>query len=162
MEKKTVIVINGRSRVGKDTLCEIAGHTFKVRNVSSITPVKEIALLYGWDGVKDERGRKLLIALKKAFTEYNDMPMQYLRDQYNDFKRSDEEIMFVHIREPQEIERFRKIIPCTTLLIKRESAEVFALGNDNDTSNYMYDVVFENNKPLEESGADFIKLIERI
>ena len=52
---KVAIVINGAGGVGKDTLCELAAKHFKVMNISSITPIKEIAALCGWDGRKDDR-----------------------------------------------------------------------------------------------------------
>ena len=45
--KKLVMVINGRGGVGKDTLCDFAAAYFRVRNVSSITPVKELAAQCG-------------------------------------------------------------------------------------------------------------------
>ena len=40
---KTVLVINGAGGVGKDTLCAMAAEKFRVENISSITPIKEIA-----------------------------------------------------------------------------------------------------------------------
>ena len=40
---KTIIVINGAGGVGKDTLCNIAARHFAVWNISSITPIKELA-----------------------------------------------------------------------------------------------------------------------
>ena len=49
--KKAVIVINGAGGVGKDTLCDLAAKHFNVYNVSSITPIKEIASLCGWDEI---------------------------------------------------------------------------------------------------------------
>ena len=70
--KKAVIVINGAGGVGKDTLCDLAAKHFKVYNVSSITPIKEIAALCGWDGSKDDRSRKFLADLKQISVEYND------------------------------------------------------------------------------------------
>ena len=61
---KVVIVINGAGGVGKDTLCELASLHFKVFNVSSITPIKEIASMCGWSGAKDDKSRKFLSDLK--------------------------------------------------------------------------------------------------
>ena len=106
--KKLVIVINGSGGVGKDTLCELAAEHYKVKNVSSITPIKEIAALCGWDGKKDDKSRKFLSDLKRLCVEYNDYPTVWAREQYEDFKTGCEEIMFVHIREPEEIAKFVK------------------------------------------------------
>lgn len=44
---KIVIIINGRGGVGKDTLCDFAAKHYKVENISSITPIKDLAKLCG-------------------------------------------------------------------------------------------------------------------
>jgi Lrp/AsnC family leucine-responsive transcriptional regulator len=41
--KKLVVVINGAGGVGKDTLCSFAAQEYKVRNISSVDPIKELA-----------------------------------------------------------------------------------------------------------------------
>ena len=57
---KVAVVINGAGGVGKDTLCNLAAKHFRVLNVSSITPIKEIAAECGWRGEKDDKARKSL------------------------------------------------------------------------------------------------------
>ena len=47
---KLTIVINGKGGVGKDTLCRFAAERYKTRNISSITPIKELAAACGWQG----------------------------------------------------------------------------------------------------------------
>ncbi|MDR1766771.1 MAG: AAA family ATPase [Lachnospiraceae bacterium] len=105
---KTVIIINGRGGVGKDTLCEYVSKTHRVRNVSTITPIKDIARQFGWKGEKTDRDRKFLSDLKMAFAAYNDLPTEYLAEEYRKFMESDDEILFAHIREGAEIEKFKK------------------------------------------------------
>ena len=73
--EKTVIVINGAGGVGKDTLCEFAEKHFRVMNISSITPIKEIAAMCGWGGEKTDKARKFLSDLKALSIEYNDFPI---------------------------------------------------------------------------------------
>ena len=160
--KKLVIVINGRSGVGKDTLIGFAAKKYKVLNVSSIDRVKEIALFAGWDGIKDERGRKLLIDMKAALVSYDDLPTKYMADAAADFMKSGGQIMFVHIREAAEIRKFCAAVPCKTLLVTREAAEKFNLNQDDALADFKYDYTFENDKPIEESGADFVELIKKI
>ena len=70
---KVLIVINGKGGVGKDTLCDFAARHFKTRNISSVTPIKEIAKAGGWKGEKDAKARTMLSDLKKVFTEYNEI-----------------------------------------------------------------------------------------
>ena len=76
---KAVIVINGAGGVGKDTICDLAAKHFKVRNISSVDPIKEIATFCGWTGVKDDRARKFLhdltmSSLPSPLTSPTDMP----------------------------------------------------------------------------------------
>ncbi len=153
MEKR-VIIVNGRGGVGKDTLCALAARDYRVRNISSITPILEIARFAGWDGEKTPAARRLLSQLKQAFTEWNDLSFQYCMAQYAAFLQSEDEILFVHIRETAEIERFRQAVgaDCQTLLVRRQAVEQTGpLGNhaDDDVSHYHYDYYFYNDGPLD-------------
>lgn len=162
---KKVIVINGRGGVGKDTLCEVAGQHYKVMNVSSIDPIKELARQIGWNGEKDHRSRKLLADMKRIVVEYNDYPTSYLQDIYYKFKTQDLDIMFVHIREPEEIHKFKQMNAgnCVTLLVKRSEVEhLFGNNADDNVENYHYDYIFDNSGSLEESSIAFIELIGQI
>ena len=69
--EKIVVIINGKGGVGKDTLCDALSSKYTVRNVSSITPIKEIAQLGGWQGGKQNKDRKFLADLKKLFKKRN-------------------------------------------------------------------------------------------
>lgn len=165
--KKLAIVINGAGGVGKDTLCELAAKHFKVKNISSITPIKNIAALCGWDGKKDNKARKFLSDLKKLCVEYNDYPTLWAKEQYNEFLGSDEEIMFVHIREPEEIQKFVDATDgaAKTLLIrggKRMSNEKYGNVSDDGVENYSYDLYYLNENSLDIAEAEFVELIKNI
>ena len=165
--KKAVLVINGQGGVGKDALCEIAERHFKVRNISSITPIKEIAKMCGWDGTKDDRSRKFLADLKQLSVEYNDYPTLWAMAQYEDFLTTDEEVMFVHIREPEEIAKFVAATggEARTLLIRGgERVRLSAYGNaaDDLVENYYYDYYYTNDKPLDVAKEEFTSLLRDI
>ena len=165
--KKLVIVINGSGGVGKDTLCELAARHYKVKNVSSITPIKEIAKLCGWDGKKDDKSRKFLSDLKRLCVEYNDYPTVWAKEQYEDFKAGAEEIMFVHIREPEEIAKFVKATDseAKTLLVRggaRMKKSAYGNVSDDGVENYAYDHYFMNDGTLDEAETDFCALLGRI
>ena len=98
---KRIIVINGTGGSGKDTFVEFVSKYKKVFNFSSIDKVKEVARVIGWEGKKTEKDRKFLSDLKKLTTEYNDMAFNSIKDAVQKFYSSDEEIMFIHIREPE-------------------------------------------------------------
>ena len=168
--KKTVIVINGSGGVGKDTLCEMAGKHFKVLNISSITPIKEIALSCGWDGEKTNKARKFLSDLKRLTTEFNDYPTEWIYKKYLSFLNSDDEIMFVHIREGEEIKKFveRTDNKARTLLIRGgkrfENKKNDAYGNASDdlVESYSYDYYFTNDLPLSETETAFCEFLNSI
>lgn len=163
--EKVVIIINGNGGVGKDTLCDFAGKRYRVTNISAITPIKEIAERYGWHGEKDAKSRKFLADLKKTFVEYNDLPYEYLKREYEKFLHDNSEILFVHIREGNEIEKFRQYVtvPCVTLLIKRECVlQSWGNSSDDNVEDYDYDYTYHNDKTLRQAPNDFGKLVDNI
>lgn len=164
--EKIVIIINGVGGAGKDTLCDLAAKYYKVKNVSAITPIKVIAQDCGWNGEKDAKSRKFLSDLKRVFIEYNDLPTKYLYTQYKEFLESKNEILFVHIREKEEIEKFKKLvnIRCKTLLVDRQNINVEKWGNtsDDEVRNYQYDLYFNNNRSLAEVEKEFISFLNSL
>ena len=159
--KKLVVVINGAGGVGKDTMCGFVAKEYKVRNVSSVDPIKAIARMAGWDGDKSDKSRKMLSDLKMLFTQYNDLCLRYIKEQYGLFLLSDEQVMFVHIREPEEIARFVAVAPehIKTLLITNSAKElhVYQNASDDNVERYDYDGQYDNCLSLEETEAAFMK-----
>ncbi len=164
--KKIVIIINGRGGVGKDTLCDLAAKHFKIKNISAITPIKEIAQNYGWNGQKDSKSRKFLSDLKRVFIDYNDLPTKYLYEQYRMFLEDDSQFLFIHIREKEEIEKIKKLIniKCLTLLIQRNQNDTKKWGNasDDEVENYNYDLSYNNDRSLLETEKEFVAFLEKI
>ena len=156
---KVVIIINGHGGTGKDTLCGFAGKNYRTVNVSSAEPIKEIARRYGgWQGEKDEKSRKFLADLKQLFAAYNDLPLRYLVEEYKKFSESGAEILFVHIREGEEIDKFKRQVelPCVTLLVRRNSVrQQWGNASDDNVENYDYDYCYDNDKELSEAEEDF-------
>ncbi len=163
--EKTVIVINGNGGVGKDTLCNFVSQKYKVKNVSAIDPVKDIAWQCGWRGEKDPKSRKFLADLKKLIVDYSDYPYIYLIEEYEKFRKDDAQILFVHIREGEEIEKFKKAVRlrCITLLIRRQNVQKF-WGNESDDNveRYAYDYYYDNDKILSETKNDFLRFFEHM
>ncbi len=165
--KKTVFVINGAGGVGKDTLCDLASKHFKVYNVSSIDPIKEIAAMTGWSGEKTDKARKFLSDIKRLTIEYNDYPTLWGKARFDEFMKSDNEIMFFHIREAEEI---RKYVEATdgiakTLLIRggnRMSKSHYGNASDDEVENYSYDYYFVNDKSLDETECAFCDFLRSI
>lgn len=153
-------IINGEPQAGKDTLvslfrdiiAEYENHK-TVLNYSSVDKVKELALKIGWDGVKDDKGRKLLSDLKSVLNDYNDLPYQSLIA----FKKSsdvllgiDNYYLFFHIREPEQIERLKKELNCITIIVtSNRISKKFNNKSDNSVNNYNYDITIENNSSID-------------
>lgn len=150
--EKEIIIINGTGGSGKDTFVEFASKYAKILNFSSVDKVKEIARLIGWNGQKNEKDRKFLSDLKKLTTEYNEMSLRSILEAVQAFYSSACEIMFIHIREPEEIEKAKKNISgnVKTILIKRKGLEnINSNYSDASVDNYNYDYII-NNTTLEE------------
>ncbi len=166
--KKTAFIINGAGGAGKDTLCDIASKYHKTVNISSVDPIKKIAAQNGWQGEKTPEARKFLSELKRVFTEYNDLPLNYTLNIYREFLTDDNELFFVHIREPREIRRFKENAEklggkVLSIMIRSERCEkVYGNTSDDDVENYSYDAIYQNDLPLDEAEADFMAFLENI
>lgn len=159
--KKLTLVINGRGGVGKDTLCEVAATRYRVKNISSITPIKELAAQCGWQGEKTDRARRFLADLKALTAAYNDYPTAWITAQYREFLKGEEEILFVHIREAAEIEKFVRATDgqARTLLVRAErrmGAHTYGNASDDEVENYNYDYYFSNDGTPEEAAGEFL------
>lgn len=157
---KKIVIINGTGGSGKDTFVEFTSKYGKIINFSSIDKVKEIARHIGWDGGKTEKDRKFLSDLKKLTTEYNDMAFNSIKEAVDIFKKDDTDILFIHIREPEEIKRSVEEFNALTLLIKRENIEIIKSNySDASVENYDYDYIINNTtlEKLEERAKEFVE-----
>lgn len=162
---KKIIVINGSGGVGKDTFVEYCSKYTEVLNISSVDKVKEAAnVLTGWAGEKDEKSRKLLSDLKEIGIQYNDAPFKYITNMVEEFKNSDKQLMFIHIREAQEIEKCKKSFGANTILITNKNVSSITTNHsDKDVLEFNYDYHIENDgtlEELEEKAKEFVSSLE--
>ena len=155
-----VIVINGMGTSGKDTFIDLFAEVCKERGnysvfrFSSVDKVKEYAYLMGWDGMKDNKGRRFLSDIKDALTLYSDAPYRYMEEQVNDIKDSftkdTNAFVFFHVREPIEIKKMVDRLNATTLFIGRPSivSDSFTNHADKDVEDYPYDYFVLNDGTL--------------
>lgn len=144
-----VIVINGAGTSGKDTfidlfteVCKEDYGRYSVYRFSSVDEVKHFATLIGWDGVKDDKGRRFLSDLKDAMTLYNDAPFNYMKRKIDEVSSMENNaFVFFHVREPNEIKKVVDRLGAITLLIERPMVKSDSFTNhaDKDVNDYQYD-----------------------
>jgi len=135
-------------------------------NYSSVNKVKMIAKSAGWDGGKTEKDRKFLSDLKVLTSEYNDMPYNDITEIINVFKQNNCQFLFLHIREPQEIQRLVNDFGSKTLLITNKNVkQIKSNMADANVQNFKYDFIIDNSgtlKELEQKAVKFIKEVNYI
>lgn len=185
MSTKTVVVINGKGGIGKDTLISALDKQpdISVFNVSSIDPFRDIADKFNRSGEKSDAYRLMLSELKRSVDSYykkeNGITFsdEYLKKNLRDFVEfSDKDtgdfnnVMFVHIREPENIRSFIEMAKrelmlmgdkdtyVTSLLVRSDRAkEDYGNASDNGVEDYDYDFIFDSNGSKEEDTKSFVK-----
>lgn len=158
-----VYILNGAPKCGKGVFVEFLEifTDSTVTEYSSIDWVKDLASdVFGWDGEKTAKSRKLLSDLKKLAIEWDDIPLKLTIKKIR-YATPTSNFFCTDVREPEEIKKLQtwckeQGIPCYAVLIRREVAEEKAIAdgitNSSDTEylNYEYDYMIKNDGSLEE------------
>ena len=184
-----VVIINGKPQSGKDTFCKYAqgycddDESANTLIISSVDPLKEMLTQLGWDGTKTDKIRDMLMDMKQLWVQNQDGPTMFLFNNILEFHKActgEDNIVFVHIREPEEIKKlvnaltgFESMgIDVISLLVIRESgedtpnqpAETRRSDDEALINSYEYDVTINNDEDLiklQELAAEFVdKLLE--
>lgn len=157
---KQIFIINGSGGVGKSTFCRMLflfnnkfpGTSVPIKIISSVDQIKKIAEFVGWNAkFKTEKDRKFLSDLKSLCSEYNDFIFNYIAAQVKSFREDYKYVLFIHIREPKEIERVKQAFNAKTILIKRDSVKhITSNKSDREVFDYDYDIVINNNGSKDE------------
>jgi hypothetical protein len=156
-----VIVINGHAETGKDKFVKIFKDIsgFRVKNISSVDKVKSIAeICFGWNGKKDDKSRKFLSEMKRIWAEFNDGPTNDILNKIEidtkycieKDKNTNNNVYFLHIREPEEIEKIKDVYGdnCITILIRKNNDSIPDNNSDRNVENYKYQYIVNNNGNL--------------
>ncbi len=160
---KQIFVINGLPRSGKDTFvnefnciynqCISLAH---VHNYSLVHNVKEIAKKIGWNGEKDDKSRKFLSDLKDLTDKYNNFSLNATIKEIEAFLYNEEEMtsnsfLFIHARDPQDIEFICNKYNAKSILIRRLGNEIIdrhsEYSNHADCNVYDYTYDYEITNP---------------
>ena len=160
---KEIIVINGSGGKGKDSFVEFVSKYLKTKNISSVDKIKEAATILGWSGGKEDDDRWFLSNLKRLSKRYNDYPYRYVANEIGKFLKDNEEVMFIHIREPEEIRRVVSEFNAKTLLVRNSNIlDIKTNYSDANVENYDYDFYIENNGNLEDLKYKAKKFAENL
>ena len=154
-----VIVINGKPTAGKSTfikLCQILyNFTYEL---SMVDWVKRIASIdFGWNGIKDEKGRRLLADIKETACRYNkniiyndiDNNIRYYSEHYHIANQSP--IFFINARNPEDIKYLVNKYNGISLFIDNPNVPmVKSNSEDKNIENYKYDITIVNDGTLED------------
>jgi hypothetical protein len=155
MSTKKIIIINGSNTAGKDSFVQLFTKHAKtdVFEWSTINTVKDVAdVAFGWNGEKDDMGRRLLSDLKDAWARYNDGPFNEIRSKIAKYDRDfDQYVLFVHVREPAEIKKIVDAFPgrVTTIFIYRDGMVPANNHADQNVSRFGYTYYINNSGDLE-------------
>ena len=184
-----VVIINGKPQSGKDTFCKYAqgycddDESANTLIISSVDPLKEMLTQLGWDGTKTDKIRDMLMDMKQLWVQNQDGPTMFLFNNILEFHKActgEDNIVFVHIREPEEIKKlvnaltgFESMgIDVISLLVIRKGGEdtpnqpADTRRSDDEAliNSYEYDVTINNDEDLiklQELAAEFVdKLLE--
>lgn len=184
-----VVIINGKPQSGKDTFCKYAqgycddDESANTLIISSVDPLKEMLTQLGWDGTKTDKIRDMLMDMKQLWVQNQDGPTMFLFNNILEFHKActgEDNIVFVHIREPEEIKKlvntltgFESMgIDVISLLVIRKGGEdtpnqpAGTRRSDDEAliNSYEYDVTINNDGDLiklQELAAEFVdKLLE--
>lgn len=159
-----IIVINGAATAGKSTFISLC-HEIDPRAIetSTVDFVKEIALQAGWNGIKDEAGRRFLSELKDAMERYHDIP----NAKVDEFIQSHpDNIIFVNAREPHNVQHYvNEYGAVTVIVINPNATQVQGNHADEGVYDYIYDYYIENGGDLamlKESAKIFLDILKNV
>lgn len=150
--KKHIIIVNGTGGSGKDSFVHFCSRAIDAINISTVDKVKVAGKILGWPGTKTEKDRAFLSDLKLLASEYYDHPYEYIKGNIGEFVDiRNAEILFVHSREPQEIQRFKEDFNCITVLVTNPRVPLIMSNMaDANVLNYPYDYEIQNNGTLDD------------
>ena len=144
--KKIIYIITGVSGSGKDTFIEYVDDVSKqsVFTISSVQPIKDWFDKLGLDPtlMRGEAGRKMISDVKEGIAPagiLNNYCMTHVERYFEDCDQHEYPIVFIHIREQEHIESFRKLAnkngyAVRVIKVMRKQANENIPDNDGDNS----------------------------
>lgn len=172
-----VVIVNGRPRAGKDKFSEycLKANGDNGAITSMADAAKDIAKEAGWDGQKNPKNRKFLSDLKDLIDEWNDCSFKWVKEFVEDQLdytfyfglNTDDRIVFVMAREPDDIEHLKNYFNAVTICLRRNDVELNLLNTvknhaDEEVFDYAYDYHIDNNGSFEDLEAAAAAFVEEL
>lgn len=159
------LCISGKATSGKTTAAEAILENFTSISWAFGDEVKKVAMELGWDGKKDERGRRLLQHIGDVGREYDEniwvnRAIKAAKD-YAPYLR-DAICIFSDCRYPNEIAMVKQeMYNMITMRVVRDSMEKLEHSSETALDSYgSWDIVLENNGTLEEFKSKVVEVIK--
>lgn len=167
---KHLIIINGRSRAGKDTFANSVIDSLDLvqwggYNLSSVKPFKDLLENQGIvDNGKGEDWRNLIVELKAAYNRYrrsaDKMALNMVREVMS---AGSNFVVFLHVRETTSIEFIKENAPfnwkVSTLWIERPQTS--AQANDESYIPEIYDFLYTNSGSEDEWKTQAVEFAKK-
>ena len=161
-----VIMFAGKAGAGKDTAAAIVQEfVSNAYRYAFAQKVKEIASdCYGWDGVKDEKGRRLLQNIGRTGREYD--PKLWIDDCINRISLNSNIALITDLRFRNEMDSIKKVYPNTKVVLVRGRASDLG-SNSGDISEHDldgfsdFDYVLDNSGTIEELRKQVAFMVEK-
>lgn len=151
---KKIYILNGTGTVGKGEFAKAVSKHIASFKYSSIDLVKDMLKVAGVEEEpKTEEKRLLCSDLKDKLTQYDDIPFKDVASVVADFKNDliDTDVLFIDIREPDEIARAVETFGAETILVRNPNVVAIKSNHaDRDVEKYKYDYIIENDGTLEQ------------
>lgn len=154
----TLIGISGKAQSGKDTAGEFLVNKYEFKRVASADALKRIARnIFGWDAVKDEKGRKFLQDLAMAVRGYDKdywirVTLQEINSQRT--RNKVENFVITDVRFENEA-KYLKEQGAILVRINRPDILLYDHVSETELDNYEgFNFVLENNSTIKDLEKD--------
>jgi dephospho-CoA kinase len=152
--------LTGLAGSGKDTSANFLCSQYFYSRVSFASPLKDACYALGWDGIKDERGRKLLQDVGMSFRLYDDLTwIKHMAKTLNPAYR----YVFTDVRFKNEAEYIKKERNGIIIRVVRSALnlqEMHSHISESGQSDIVSDYMVMNNGSIEFLNNQLREIIE--